>query len=118
MPGQDAPNQVFIDRDTERQSNLLSDSGAAPGGITLFGGDDRVPEFLGRTLGAGQGAGLSARRAGGTCAGSGRGEGAVGLRVSERWPNGSAGTAAGTERTKRRPGDPTGGGWERAGGSG
>ena len=53
MTGQDAPNEVFIDRDAERQSNLLSDSGAAPGGITLFGGDDRVPEFLGRTLGTG-----------------------------------------------------------------
>ena len=30
-----------------------SDSGAAPGGIALFGGDDRVHEFLGRTLGTG-----------------------------------------------------------------
>jgi hypothetical protein len=53
MPGQDAPNEVFIDRDAERQSNLLSDSGAAPGGIALFGGDDRVNEFLGRTHGTG-----------------------------------------------------------------
>jgi len=53
MPGQDAPNEVFIHRDAERQSNLLSDSGAAPGGMTLLGGDDRVPEFWGRTLGPG-----------------------------------------------------------------
>jgi hypothetical protein len=50
MRGQDAPNEVFIDGDAGRQSNLLSDSGAAPGGIALFGGDDRVSEFLGRTL--------------------------------------------------------------------
>src|SRR5215472_1783691 len=53
MGGQDAPNDVFIDRDAERQSNLLSDSRAAPGGIALFGGDDRVNEFLRRTLGTG-----------------------------------------------------------------
>ena len=53
MTGQDAPNEVFIDRDAERQSNLLSDSETAPGRIALFGGDDRVPEFLGRTLGTG-----------------------------------------------------------------
>src|SRR5215469_6802272 len=51
--GQDAPNEVFIDRDAERQSNLLSDSGAAPGGIALFGSVDRVHESLGRTLGPG-----------------------------------------------------------------
>jgi hypothetical protein len=37
----------LIDRDAERQSNLLSDSGAVPGGIALLGGDDRVPEFWG-----------------------------------------------------------------------
>ena len=53
MRGQDAPNEVFIDGDTEGQSNLLSDPGAAPAGIALFGGDNRVPEFLGRTLGTG-----------------------------------------------------------------
>ena len=49
----DAPNDVFIDGDAERQSNLLSDSRAAPGGIALFGGDNRVGEFFGRTLGTG-----------------------------------------------------------------
>ena len=53
MPGQDTPNEVFIDGEAERQSNLLSDSGAAPGGIALLGGDNRVPEFLGRTFGTG-----------------------------------------------------------------
>jgi hypothetical protein len=39
MRGQDAPNDVFIDGDAERQSNLLSDSRTAPGGIALFGGE-------------------------------------------------------------------------------
>ncbi|HEY6290094.1 MAG TPA: hypothetical protein VI455_00830 [Terriglobia bacterium] len=53
MGGQDAANEVLVDWDAERQSNLLSDSWAAPGGIVLFGGDDRVNEFLGRTLGTG-----------------------------------------------------------------
>ena len=53
MSGQDAPNDVFIDGEAERQSNLLSDSRAAPEGIALLGGDDRINEFLGRTLGTG-----------------------------------------------------------------
>jgi hypothetical protein len=53
MGGQDAPHHVFVDWDAERQSNLLSDSRAAPGGIALFGGDDRVNKFFGRTLGTG-----------------------------------------------------------------
>ena len=53
MRGQDPPNHVFIDGDAERQSNLLSDSRAAPRGIALFGGDDRVNEFPRRTLGTG-----------------------------------------------------------------
>jgi hypothetical protein len=53
MRGQDPPNHVFIDGDAERPSNLLSDSGAAPGRIALFGGDNRVHEFLGRTFGTG-----------------------------------------------------------------
>ena len=53
MRGQDAPNEVFIDGEAEGQSDLLSDSGAAPGGIALFGGDNRFSEFLGRTLGTG-----------------------------------------------------------------
>ena len=37
MSGQDAPHHVFVDWDAERQSNLLSDSRAAPEGIALFG---------------------------------------------------------------------------------
>jgi hypothetical protein len=53
MGGQDAPHHVFIDRDAERPCNLLSDARAAPRGIALFGGDDRVNEFFGRTLGTG-----------------------------------------------------------------
>jgi hypothetical protein len=56
--GQDAPNDVFIDGDAERPSNLLGNARAAPGGIALFGGDDRVPEFWGRTLGTGLGPGF------------------------------------------------------------
>ena len=62
----------FAAKDAERQSNLLSDSGAAPGGIALFGGDDRVPEFLGRTLGTGLApAYRREERAGGSDLGSG-----------------------------------------------
>ena len=53
MSGQDAPNDVFIDGEAERPSNLLSDSRAAPGGIGLFGGENRVNEFFGGTLGTG-----------------------------------------------------------------
>ena len=55
MLGQDTPNDVFIDGDGEGQSNLLSDSRAAPGRIVLFGSDNRVDEFFGRTLGTGLG---------------------------------------------------------------
>src|SRR5215470_15448878 len=33
MRGQDAPNDVFIDGDAERPSNLLSDSRTAPKGL-------------------------------------------------------------------------------------
>ena len=46
MSGQDTPNDVFIDGEAERQSNLLSDSRAAPGGIALLGGENRVIEFF------------------------------------------------------------------------
>ena len=53
MRGQDTPNDVLIEGDAKRPSNLLSDAWAAPEGIALFGGDDRVNEFLGRTLGTG-----------------------------------------------------------------
>ena len=53
MSGQDASNNVFIDGVAERQSNLLSDSRAAPEGIALLGSDDRVNEFFGGTLGTG-----------------------------------------------------------------
>jgi len=53
MLGQDTPHYVFIDRDAECQSNLLSDSRAAPEGIALFGSDDRINELLGRALGTG-----------------------------------------------------------------
>jgi hypothetical protein len=51
--GQDAPNDVLIDGDAERPSDLRSDSRAAPGRIALFGGDDGINEFLRRTLGTG-----------------------------------------------------------------
>src|SRR6516165_3472707 len=53
MRGQDAPNDVLIEGDAKRPSNLLSDAWAAPEGIALFGGDDRLNEFLGGTLGTG-----------------------------------------------------------------
>ena len=39
--------------DAECPTNLLSDSRAAPGGMALLGGDNRVDEFFGRTLGSG-----------------------------------------------------------------
>jgi hypothetical protein len=45
------PYDKDVDGDAERQSNLLGDARAAPGGIALFGGDNRVNEFFGRTLG-------------------------------------------------------------------
>ena len=41
--------------DAKRPSNLLSDARATPEGIALFGGDDRLNEFLGRPLGTGLG---------------------------------------------------------------
>ena len=50
VSGQDAPNDGFIDGNAERQSNLLSDSRAAPGGIALLGSENRVNEFFGGTL--------------------------------------------------------------------
>ena len=53
MSGQETPNDVFIDGEAERQSNLLSDSRAAPGGIALLGGENRVNEFFAGTLGTG-----------------------------------------------------------------
>ena len=53
MSGQDAPNDVFIDGEAERQSKLLSDARAAPRGIALLGSENRVNEFFGGTLGTG-----------------------------------------------------------------
>ena len=53
MGGQDPPHHVFIDGNSEGPSDLLSDSCTAPAGIALFGGEDGVNEFLGRTLRAG-----------------------------------------------------------------
>ena len=50
MRGQDAPNDVLMDGDVERLSNLLGYSRAAPEGIALLGGDDRINEFFGRAL--------------------------------------------------------------------
>ena len=49
--GQDAPNDVFIDGDAERPSNLLGNARAAPEGIALLGGDNRLNEFFGWALG-------------------------------------------------------------------
>ena len=53
MSGQDAPNDVFIEGGAERQSNLLSDPRAAPRGIALLSGENRVDEFFGGTIGTG-----------------------------------------------------------------
>jgi hypothetical protein len=53
MSGQDAPNDVFIEGDAERQSNLLSDPRATPRGIALLSGENRVNEFFGWTIGTG-----------------------------------------------------------------
>ena len=53
IPGQDAPNDIFIDGNAERPGNLLRDSRAAPGRIALLGGDNRIHEFFGRALGTG-----------------------------------------------------------------
>jgi hypothetical protein len=47
---QNAPNDVFIDGDAERPSNLLGNARAAPEGIALLGGDNRINEFFGRAL--------------------------------------------------------------------
>ena len=49
--GQDAPNDIFIDGDAERPSNLLGNARAAPEGIALLGGDNRLNEFFGWALG-------------------------------------------------------------------
>ena len=49
--GQDAPNDVFIDGDAERPSNLLGNARAAPEGIALLGGDNRSMSSLDGPLG-------------------------------------------------------------------
>jgi len=53
VTGENPSNDIFIDGDAERPGNLLSDSRAAPGGIALFGGDNRINEFFGRAPGTG-----------------------------------------------------------------
>ena len=51
MLGLDTPHDVLIDGDAEGPRDLLGDSRAAPGGIALLGGDNRLDELLGRALG-------------------------------------------------------------------
>jgi hypothetical protein len=51
MVGQDAPNDIFIQRNTESQSDLLGDSGATPFGIPPFGIDNGIDEFFRRSFG-------------------------------------------------------------------
>jgi hypothetical protein len=58
VTGENPSNDIFIDGDAERPGNLLSDSRAAPGGIALLGGDNRIHEFFGRALGTGLGPAL------------------------------------------------------------
>ena len=55
VTGENPSNDIFIDGDAERPGNLLSDSRAAPGGIALLGGDNRINERFGRALGTGLG---------------------------------------------------------------
>ena len=94
MSSQDTPNDVFIDRDAERPSNLLSDSRAAPEGIAWLGGDNCINEFFGRALGAGLGPAFRGEEQSVLVLSQDLSEGAVGSTASERWPNGLAGTAA------------------------
>jgi hypothetical protein len=53
VTGENPSNHVLVDGDGESQGNLLSDARAASGGIALLGGDDRINEFFGGTLGTG-----------------------------------------------------------------
>ena len=94
MRGQNTANDVFIDGDAERPSNLLSDSRAAPEGIAWLGGDNCINEFFGRALGAGLGPAFRGEEQSVLVLSQDLSEGAVGSTASERWPNGLAGTAA------------------------
>jgi hypothetical protein len=50
VAGENPSNNVFVYWDVESQSNLLSNSRTAPGGIALFGLDNGFDEFSGRSL--------------------------------------------------------------------
>src|SRR5947207_2491120 len=107
----------LVDGDVESQGNLLSDARTAPGGIALLDLDDGINEFSTGSSGPGPPPLLGKRRGGDPFGSSGPGGGARESKVSERWRNGSGGTAVSTERTHRRRGGPKGGEGERAGAS-
>ena len=46
VAGENPSNNVFVDGDVESQSNLLSDSRAASGGIALLHLDNNLDEFF------------------------------------------------------------------------
>src|SRR5436189_728889 len=109
VTGENPSNHVFVDGDVESQGNLLSDARTAPGGIALLDLDDGINEFSTGSSGPGPPPLLGKRRGGDPFGSSGPGGGARESKVSERWRNGSGGTAVSTERTNRRRGGRKGG---------
>ena len=53
MPGQDSSDEIFIQGNTESQSELLGGARAAPGRIPPLGFHDGIDEFLGGSFGPG-----------------------------------------------------------------
>jgi len=53
VAGENAPNKVLIDLDTERQGDLLRDSRRAPGWIAIFHLDHGFNQFVAGSLGSG-----------------------------------------------------------------
>jgi hypothetical protein len=53
MTGQNAPDDIFIQGNTESQGNLLGNSRADPRGIPPFGFYNGINEFFRRSFGAG-----------------------------------------------------------------
>jgi hypothetical protein len=84
MVGQDAPNDIFIQRNTESQSDLLGDSGATPFGIPPFGIDNGIDEFFRRSLWDPVFVCVLAQKGLGTFDFGGRCEDSTGWKVSER----------------------------------
>jgi hypothetical protein len=53
VAGENAPNNVLIDLDAERQGDLLGDSRTAPGWIAILHLDHGFNEFFAGSLGSG-----------------------------------------------------------------